>query len=285
MIIETDLDLTPYNSYRINSVASIAYFPESKQELLNLIQSQSNYIVIGGGCNIVLSKERYDDTIFIILRENYSGIETIDNKIRCLAGTDLMSLSLYALEKGFTGLEIYYDIPGSVGGAVVMNAGAKGEDIAHLIEEVEVYDTELGKIINLNKEELGYDYRNSLFLNNSKLIVLSATFGLQSSDRQKIREKMESNKLERWKKQPREYPSAGSVFKRPIGIYVGPMIEKLGLKGYRIGGAEVSTKHAGFIVNKGNATGTDIVMLIGYIKERVMAEFNIMLETEQRIIL
>lgn len=284
MIIEKNLDLTSYNSYRIKSIASIAYFPESKQELLNLIQNQSNYIIIGGGCNIVLSKERYDDTIFIILRENYSGIEFFDNKVRCLAGTDLMSLSLYALEKGFTGLEIYYDIPGSVGGAVVMNAGAKGEDVAHLLEEVEVYDKELGIIKKLKKEELGYDYRNSLFQNNTKLIVLSATFGLQLSDRQKIREKMETNKLERWKKQPREYPSAGSVFKRPVGHYVGKMIQDLSLKGYCIGDAQVSIKHAGFIINRGHASGADIVALINYIKNQVNQHFNVDLQIEQRII-
>lgn len=285
MIYQNNLDLTPYNSYRIHCIAKKAYFPESESEICELLRNLDNVVIIGGGCNVIFSKEVYETENFVFLRNNYAGASLIEeNLIQCHSGTDLQDVSLFALEKGLSGFEIYYDIPGTIGGAVVMNAGAQGEDFAHLLESVIVYDKHKSCIRVLEKSVLGYDYRNSLFLDNSNLFILSATIRLTKGCRQQIREKMLLTKVKRWEKQPREYPSAGSVFKRPVGCYVGPMIEELDLKGYSIGDAQISEKHGGFVVNKGHATGEDLVKLIQYVKSKVYEKYKIDLSVEQRII-
>lgn len=285
MIQKEDLDLTAYNSYRVHSVVSKAFFPETEEELINIFTQYPDAIVIGGGCNVIFERERYEHDVFVFIRENFSKIELVsENVISCCAGADLMSVSLYALEKGLSGFELYYDIPGCIGGAIVMNAGAKGEDIAHLLESVTVFDRVSRQMNTITKSALGYNYRESLFQQNRNLVVIKATFSLKPAERSEIRIKMEENKADRWKKQPREYPSAGSVFKRPTGHYVGPMIEKLNLKGFSVGDAEVSIKHGGFIVNKGKATGHDIVKLIHQVKSKVDKEFGVDLKIEQQII-
>ena len=284
MEIIDNLDLTAYNSYRVYSTVNKAFFPESEHELITVLKENPHAIVIGGGCNIVFSKTHYD-VPFIILRQNFSGIRQIGlNTLECLSGTSMSSVSLYALEKGLSGFELFYDIPGTVGGGVFMNAGAKGEDIAHLLQWVKVVDTESFEIKLFKTDEIGYDYRNSIFQDFSKYTILSAAFILKVSDREGIREKMENNKKERAKKQPREYPNAGSVFKRPEGFYVGAIIEDLNLKGTTIGDAQISTKHGGFIINKGHATGNDIVELINKTKKMIDETYNIDIQIEQRII-
>lgn len=284
MEIIDNLDLTAYNSYRVYSTVNKAFFPESEHELITVLKENPYAIVIGGGCNIVFSKTHYD-VPFIILRQNFSGIRQIGlNTLECLSGTSMSSVSLYALEKGLSGFELFYDIPGTVGGGVFMNAGAKGEDIAHLLQWVRVFDRESLEIKIFKTAEIGYDYRNSIFQDLSKYTILSSAFKLKVSDRKGIREKMEYNKKERAEKQPREYPNAGSVFKRPEGFYVGAIIEELNLKGTTIGDAQISTKHGGFIINKGHATGNDIVELINKTKKMIDETYNINIQIEQRII-
>ena len=198
----------------------------------------------------------------------------------------LEELSIYAMKHSFAGLEYFYDIPGCVGGAITMNAGSCGISFSDYIESVKYLDCNTRDVRILKKEEIETGYRNSIFKNNNNFFIISCVLELPKGDQVDILNKMEEIKKKRFFKQPREYPNAGSVFVRPKeDLYVGPMIEKLNLKGYRIGDAEVSTKHAGFIVNRGNATGEDIVKLITYIQEKVQKHFGVSLKTEQRILL
>lgn len=284
MLIKTDLDLVEYNSYGLRSIAKRAFFPSNENELKAAIECSDKYIVIGGGCNIILSKAYYDDLDFIFIRDNYSTFRVEDTFIYADAGVDLKELSLIALKYNLSGLEYFYDIPGCVGGAVVMNAGCKDVDFSGLIKKVFFYDVRSRDVKSVSIESLEYEYRNGFFQKNKEAIILSVKLELERKQSSDIEFKMIKNKEERWKKQPREYPSAGSVFKRPNGCFVGTMIEQLNLKGFSVGGAEISEKHAGFIVNKGNATGEDILSIVDVVKEKVFEKYGILLELEQQII-
>lgn len=286
---EINLDLTSYNSYRVHSIAAIALFPESESDFLDIINQYDiqSLHVVGKGCNTIFAKKFYTECQPIVfVRENYSKIEQIEgNKLKVLSGTDLEELSVYAMEHSMSGLEYFYDIPGCVGGAITMNAGSCGVSFTDFLEEVKFLDCETGSIRIMNKKELNVAYRTSIFKSDQKFFILSCVLSLPIDRRDDIKKRMNEIKEKRMSKQPREYPNAGSVFIRPAEtVYVGPMIEKLGLKGYRIGDAEVSQKHAGFIVNTGNASGSDIVELIDHIKCKVKKEYGIELQTEQRIL-
>ena len=262
-----NLDLTEYNSYRIKAICANAFFPDSEEELRQIYQGWkgTKKILLGSGHNVILSKEYYEED-FILFSGNFNFILIDGNQIIAEAGATMLELSTLAMENSLTGLEIFYDIPSSLGGAVVMNAGASGEEIKDVLVKVRYYDIAKDEFGQMTNEEIGFSYRNSCFQNNPDLIVTQVWLELTSGDKNSIKEKMERIKSARWAKQPRDYPNAGSVFKRPNGMFVGPMIEKLGLKGHRIGGAMVSEKHAGFIVNVNYASGLDVVQLIHYIK-------------------
>lgn len=281
MKVIKDLDLTSYNSYNIRSIAEVAYFPETQEELLDIC-SNPDTIIIGGGCNVILSKDRYSNP-FVFIKDNYSGIERTGNLLRVKAGTDLKELSEYAYKECLSGLEYYYDIPGSVGGATIMNAGCQGVSFSDFITKIVYINRTNGKIETITKEEAGFEYRGNIF-SSLPVVILEVELKLTESDSDSIKKMMESNKTNRWNKQPREYPSAGSVFKRPVGHFVGPMVTDCGLKGRSIGGAEVSSKHAGFIINKGGATGKDVIDLIAIIKNEVYTKFGVQLQEEQKII-
>lgn len=281
MKIVQNLDLTEYNSYRLHSIAETALFPETIEEVEEIVKT-SNPIVIGGGCNVIFSKERYSQPIMFI-RDNYSGINQDGERLIVKAGTDLKDLSEYAYANSLTGLEWYYDIPGCVGGATIMNAGCQGVSFCDFIESIRYLDCSSNKILKIDKSEAGFEYRGNIF-SSIPVVILEVTLILSKGEKEAIWEKMQSNKNNRWSKQPREYPSAGSVFKRPVGHYVGPMITEAGLKGHRIGGAMISDKHAGFIINCDEATSNDILELIKLAKYRVKEQFDIDLQLEQRII-
>ena len=280
-----NFDLTAYNSYRLAAKCRTAYFPESDQDILALLRDSNRpKILLGGGYNVILS-QRYYDTDFIIFSGNYNRMMLLDNnRMMCEAGARMKTLSEFALAHALSGLEIYYDIPSSLGGAVVMNAGAGGEDMMALLERVWFYNPATETIETAAVEEIQFSYRNSLFQRNPGLIVCRALLRLKPGAPAAIRAKMVENRDARWAKQPRDYPNAGSVFKRPVGHYVGPMLDTLGLKGYHVGGAKVSEKHSGFIVNVGNASGEDILTLIGEINAQVKDHFGVEMEVEQRII-
>lgn len=285
MRVYKNFDLTNYNSYRLKSKCKVAYFPESEDDILALYKSNRSFIMLGSGHNLILSKDYYYED-FIIFNGNFNKVDVdVSSKIIAAeAGATILTVSETAEEYGFTGVEFYYDIPSSVGGAVVMNAGTKEGETKNILKKVRYLDLKDMLIKEKDNEELELGYRNSMFQKQKDKIILKAWFQLTKGDAKNIRKLMDESKARRWSKQPREYPNSGSVFKRPPGKFVGPMLDELGFKGYTIGGAQVSKKHSGFIVNVGNATGKDILEIIRHIKERVYQEFGVDLEVEQRII-
>lgn len=284
MRVYKNFNLTNYNSYRVKSKCSIAYFPENEQDVVSLYKDLENFILIGSGHNIIMSKEYYEEP-FVIFNGNFNFSKVLkNNEIVAEAGAAMLDLSLLAANNGLSGLEIFYDIPSSLGGAVVMNAGASGEEIKDVITKVRYLDLEDYCVKEKAKEEIGFEFRNSFFQKNTNKIVLKVWMKLKKSDKNKVEEKMEAIKKARWAKQPKNYPNAGSVFKRPKGFYVGAIIEELKLKGYTVGGAKVSEKHGGFIINFDNAKGKDILDIIQYVKQKVFERFEVDLEVEQRVL-
>jgi UDP-N-acetylmuramate dehydrogenase len=285
MKVLKEFDLTYFNSYRIKSSCSTAYFPESEDDVISFFAMKKPFVLLGSGHNVILSKEFYDLN-FLIFNGNYNSVRVDVNEgmIEADSGINMLDLSNIALENGLSGLEIFYDIPSSLGGAVVMNAGASGEEIKDILIKVRYLDLHDMKVKEIAKEYVEFDYRNSFFQKNSDKVVLNAQLQLQSENKNIIKEKMEFIKQQRWAKQPKEFPNAGSVFKRPKGFYVGALIDELGLKGFKIGGAMISEKHSGFIVNFNNANGKDILNIIEVVQDKVRKHYNIDLEVEQRVI-
>jgi UDP-N-acetylmuramate dehydrogenase len=211
-------------------------------------------------------------------------IEVNGTEIVAEAGVTLEQLSETAFQHSLSGCEIFYDIPSSVGGAVVMNAGTKDGEIKDIIIKVRYLDLADLVIKEILIDEIEFEYRNSFFQKHTDKLVLKTWFKLTYGEKDKIKAKMENYKQIRWLKQPRNLPNCGSVFKRPKGIFVGPMLDDLGLKGFTIGGAKISEKHSGFIVNIGNASSQDILQIIKEVQKRVKEKFGIELEVEQKII-
>lgn len=285
MRVYSNFDLTEYNSYRIEARCRTAFFPETEIDIIELYKTNKDFLILGSGHNIIFSKNYYD-TDFIIFNGNYNktNVNLETNTIEAEAGVSMFELSELALDNSLSGIEIFYDIPSSLGGAIVMNAGASGEEIKDVLIKVRYLDLTDIKIKIINKEDLSFEYRNSFFQKNTNKVVLKAWLQLQTKEKAEIKHKMEITKSQRWAKQPREFPNAGSVFKRPKGYYVGTIIDELGLKGYAVGGAKVSEKHGGFIISFNNATGTDILNIIDEIRKRVRIKYKLDLEVEQRII-
>lgn len=283
MKVIKDFNLINNNSYKINAICKRAYFPNVESDFLKIFKEGKSKVIIGNGNNLILSKERYDEE-FLILNNCYNKINFEGTEVLAEAGATLFELSEMALEHSLSGFEIFYDIPSSIGGAVVMNAGASGEEIKDVLVKVRYLDLKDMMIKEIFKEDMDFEYRNSFFQRNTDKVVLKVWLKLEKGHKKNIEHKMQSIKEARWAKQPKDFPNAGSVFKRPPGRFVGPMLDELGLKGFTVGGAQVSRKHSGFIVNTGNATGQNILDLINHIKEKVRDRFQVELEVEQRII-
>lgn len=281
----SNFDLTKFNSYRIPAVCANAFIPESESDILTLYRDRPDVpkVILGDGNNVIFSRDYYTED-FLIMNGDFGRINVRASTITAEAGATLLELSQYACEKELSGLEVFYDIPGSVGGSVVMNAGAGGEDIRAVLDKVRYFDPENLEFLDIICDDVQFGYRNSFFQQNPQLLVSKVWLKLKPGVRALIQAKMDDLKKARWAKQPRQLPNAGSVFKRPKGAFVGPMIEELGLKGFQIGGARVSEKHAGFIVNMGGASGEDILSLISHIKQAVWEHFGVDLEVEQRVV-
>ena len=219
-----------------------------------------------------------------MLGNNFSDVKISGNVIEAESGVDLKTLSEIALANKLTGMEMFYDIPSSLGGAVVMNAGAGGEEIKDVLHKVRYLDLKDMEIKGIFREEMSFEYRNSFFQENTDKIILKVWLCLEPGEPDEIREKMEKIKAARWAKQPKEFPNAGSVFKRPKGHYVGAIMDELSLKGFTIGGAKISEKHGGFIINFNNATGQNVLDIINEVKKQVLTKYKIDLEVEQRVI-
>lgn len=280
-----DANLKKYNTYRINAIASYLVFVKNIDELITLLkylkENKIKYLVLGNGSNVIFNFEYYDGVI--IKLDKMNDLKINSNLVTVEAGYSLIKLSRDILSYGLTGLEFAAGIPGLVGASVAMNAGAYNKEMADVVKEIKVLD-ENYQIVTLTKEELLFTYRNSLLKQNKNYICLSATLELEYGDKQESLNLIKDRMKRRMETQPLEYPSAGSTFRNPLGMHAGKLIEDCNLKGYNINGAEVSTKHANFIINKSDCRGRDVVELINLIKKEVLNKYNIELILEQEII-
>ena len=270
-----------HTTFKIGGPAQYYVTPESVtqiQEVVSLCRDMNIPLhVIGNGSNILVGDDGVDGVV-LALFNTFSDYEIKDNMITAQAGMSLIKLAVIALREGLTGLEFASGIPGSVGGAVYMNAGAYDGQMKDVVTSVTVLD-EAGNIRILGRDELDMGYRTSAVAKNN-MIVLQVVIELKYGDKEQIKARMNQLSELRKQKQPLEYPSAGSTFKRPEGYFAGKLIADAGLKGYSIGGAAVSEKHAGFVVNMGGATAKDVVELTDYIKKRIIEQFGVTLELE-----
>lgn len=282
--IKINEPLKHYTYTKIGGNADILVFPTEIHEIQNVVRfSNENDIplmVLGNASNVIVTDEGIRGIVLNLTKLN--GIQCHGDVITSQSGSSIIEVSKFALTMQLSGLEFACGIPGSVGGAVFMNAGAYGGEVADILHSVKVVTPE-GELVEIKASDLQLRYRHSSVAENG-YIVVEATFDLKEEDPKVIKAKMEELTFLRESKQPLEFPSCGSVFKRPIGHYAGKLIQESGLQGKSIGGAQVSTKHAGFIVNKGNATSGDYVSLIHLIQNTVKSNFNVDLETEVRII-
>ena len=284
--ISADEPLARHCSFRIGGPARRMAFPATSGELVMLDKigraCHAKPLVLGNGTNILFPDEGLDRLV-ISTRDLGRMERTGETEIRAEAGLSLARLAVFAQQNDLTGLEFAHGIPGSVGGAVCMNAGAYGGELKDVLVGAQVWFPEDGvRFLNVDELELGY--RHSILTEQPDAVVLYAVFHLEKGDGAVIRAKMDELMARRKASQPLEYPSAGSTFKRPTGYFAGALIEQAGLKGFSVGDARVSPKHAGFVINTGNATCADVKRLIAHIQKTVQEKDGVLLEPEVRII-
>ena len=283
--IHYDDALSNYTYTKTGGLADVTVFPKTKTEVKQIVdwaREQNVPLTILGNASNLIVRDGGIRGIVMILTDLNSVMATEDGQLIADSGARLIDVSYRALTEELTGLEFACGIPGSIGGAVFMNAGAYGGEVKEVITSVEVITRE-GEFKTYRNADCEFSYRHSVFQTNSD-IVLSVTFQLTDGEPIAIKEEMDHLTDLRVSKQPLEYPSCGSVFKRPVGYYTGKLIQDAGLQGYRIGGAEISRKHAGFIVNVDKATATDYTDMIEFIQERIWDLNHVKLEPEVRII-
>ena len=287
MIIKYNEPLYKHSTFRIGGEAKVAYFPESADELAGILDKLSSdgerYIVIGNGSNMLFDDRGFDGAV--VFTKNVSGVQYTYSGdsvlIEAECGKMLTELSLEAGKKhALSGLEFAYGIPATVGGAVFMNAGAYGGQMSDVVVSTKAYDKESRTVITVEGDAHDFAYRHSIFEENKNLTVLSTTMKLTLGDAMAISEKMDANMQSRRDKQPLEYPSAGSTFKRPVGYFAAKLIDDCGLKGLTVGGAQVSEKHAGFVVNIGGAKCSDVRELMEKVSGKVFDTFGVRIEPE-----
>ena len=283
--IKMNEPLSKHTSFRIGGPAEAMAFPKTGEELSRLLKAAKSFgvkpVILGAGTN-VLAPDAGMKGLTICLKDCLGGMELLDDStIRIFAGVTMARAAVFAAGLGLSGLEFAHGIPGTVGGGVYMNAGAYGGEICQVCTQVGVMDMD-GNQRLLSNEEMGFSYRNSR-IQQENLIVLFADFRLQPQPEVAIREKMQELMAKRRASQPLDLPSAGSAFKRPATGYAAALIDQTGLKGFQIGGAAVSEKHAGFVVNLGGATAGDVRALLAAVAARVEAAHGIHLEPEVRI--
>lgn len=274
-------DLYAYNTYKIHSICDYLIIVDNVVKLTNLIKylkdNNKKYFILGNGSNIILP-DRYKG---IVIKLDFKELTINKNTIISGASNLLINLANESINHNLTGLEWASGIPGTLGASIVGNAGAYRDEISNYVTELEVLENNKVKIIK--KNDLSFSYRTSN-LQTRDLIILKATLTLKPGSKEESLKLVKERLDKRLSTQPLEYPNAGSVFRNPEGLFAGKLIEDLGLKGYQIGGAMVSTKHANFIVNTGNATSKDITSLINFITKEVKNKYNIDLILEQKII-
>lgn len=283
--VKTEEPMKNHTTFRVGGPASWYVIPKDETALAAVISlcraEDVPYYIIGNGSNLLVSDLGYEGVI-VSMSEAWNYCRTEGSRITAGAGTLLSRIAKAALTESLTGFEFAAGIPGTLGGAVVMNAGAYGSEMKSVLESVRVLDRE-GKIRTLSLEELDLGYRKSCILSNG-YIVLEAVLWLEAGDKESIKARMDELAKQRREKQPLEYPSAGSTFKRPEGYFAGKLIQDAGLRGFRSGGAQVSEKHCGFVINRDHATAADVVNLCRDVQRKVKDDFGVDLEMEVKML-
>ncbi len=283
--IEENISIKKYTTYKVGGICKALIYPKDATKLIELLKLlkkyKIKYKILGNGSNLLFSDKEYNGVL--IKLSSFDKMEIIGNKIIVGAGYPLVKLSLIAAKHSLAGLEFAAGIPGTIGGAVFMNAGAYKSDMGYIVTEVKVITPDL-KIITLTNSELDFHYRTSFLKRNPSYICIEATIKLKKGQKSEIEKVIKDRRERRVASQPLEYPSAGSVFRNPADIPAGKIIEDLGLKGLAKGGAEVSKKHANFIINTKDAKAEDIRNLIIYVHDTVKKEYNIDLKVEQEFV-
>ena len=280
-----DEPMSKHTSFRIGGNAEVMAFPKSREELAKLLKTSTlldcKYAILGAGTN-VLAPDAGILGLVICLKDCLDGMTLLDgSRIQVMAGVTMTRAAVFAANHGLSGMEFAHGIPGSVGGGVYMNAGAYGGEICQICEAVEIMDPD-GEVYMLTNSEMKFSYRHSI-LEERRAIVISAVFCLTPAPAEDIRAKMKELMAKRSASQPLDLPSAGSAFKRPVGGYAAALIDGAGLKGYQVGQAAISVKHAGFAVNLGGATAEDVKNLLQQVSDLVYEKSGIRLEPEVRI--
>ena len=281
--IKENVSLKTLTTLKVGGISKYVFYPKDvtslKKALTLFKENNINYKIFGNGSNIIPSDKIYDGVI--IKLSSLNNLKINDEVIEVEAGYSLMKLAKEVIKLGLSGLEWANGIPGTIGGAVYMNAGAYKQDMSFVLEKITALAENMN-IVTLNKDELDFSYRHSRLMEEN-LICLSATLKLEKKDISLIEEVVNKRKEKRMETQPLEYPSAGSVFRNPFNDFAGRLVEECNLKGKQIGGAMISLKHANFIINKDNATGNDVLDLINLAKKEVKEKFNIELKQEQEL--
>lgn len=283
--IEKDISLSTLTTYKTGGIAKLVVYPNNinnLKQMLKLIHKYNiKYFILGKGSNTLFSDKEFNGVIIKLDKLNNFKIK--QTEIYVESGMILSKLVQASVKNELTGLEFAIGIPGTIGGAIYMNAGAYGNNMSNIVKSVIVLNEKF-QIKELPLEKLKFDYRYSIFQDNKNLICVAANIKLEHGNHDEIASKIKENLLKRKNSQPLEYPSAGSVFRNPEGNYAGKIIEELGLKGKIIGGAEISTKHANFIINKNNASSSDILNLIKLVQKEVKDKYKIDLKLEQQLV-
>ena len=277
--------MSRHTSFRIGGNVEVMAFPSSREELSKLLKTSvlldCECAILGAGTNI-LAPDAGMTGLVICLKDCFDGISMLDNnRIQVMAGVTMTRAAVYAANQGLAGMEFAHGIPGSIGGGVYMNAGAYGGEICQICESVEVMDM-AGNISVLSNEQMQFSYRHSI-LEDEQKIVINAVFALKPANPEDVWAKMKELMAKRSASQPLDLPSAGSAFKRPVGGYAAALIDAAGLKGYQVGNAAISSKHAGFAVNLGGATAAEVKLLLQQVSDKVYDNSGIRLEPEVRI--
>lgn len=279
--IKIDEMMSKHTSFRVGGPAKVFLTVHSEESLRNILLALKRYelpyFVLGNGSNLLVSDEGYDG-VMVYLGEEFSEVEITGTQMRAKAAALLGKVARMAMEEELAGLEFAAGIPGSLGGGVVMNAGAYGGELSQVVTKVRAMNPD-GEIIELEKDQLLLGYRTSIF-KTKPFVILEVFMELQKGNKEEILVKIKEYTKARVEKQPLEYPSAGSTFKRPEGYFAGKLIMDAGLRGYRVGDAQVSEKHCGFVINRGNATATEIKTLMENVAKKVKEEFGVDLEAE-----
>lgn len=274
--------MNKHTTFRVGGPADLFISVDSEEKAVSIIRllsiEKEPYFVLGNGSNLLVSDSGYRGTVIQIGSE-FSNITVNGNEIYAEAGALLIKTANTAYEYSLSGLEFASGIPGTIGGAMTMNAGAYGGEMKDVVSSVKLYDIEKEKVVDLSVSEMEFGYRTSV-IKRHPYVVLGASFKLTEGNKEDIRQQMDNLKDQRVSKQPLEYPSAGSTFKRPEGYFAGKLIQDAGLKGYRVGGAQVSEKHSGFVINREDASAKDIYTLISDVKEKVYKNSGVLLSPE-----